>query len=380
MSRGQGDYGTIFKINPIGGTSYGFDQIAGIGIRYDTDKMIASKWREDPNIILSMKDIHMWQPPQVDELENVQRAPAPQNVRSEPQQAVPEYIRNEPQPEPQQAVPKHIVNEPQPESQPQQAAPEYIRNKPQQEPWGAMPEQRPQETPSVQPGAMENNTQSSSDSDEERRKQLIEEIKRAVEQEAEGTNMMPGSTEPQASGTRESNIPKPTTREPDIQNPDIRNPGIQNSDMQNPDTQESGAHTQSSAQPPEQNLRLHQQNIFPDDNWNTKWEELRKKSERVPLRLEQNGSWIKIDVKGIRELPKRNWYLGNNSFLLHGFFNYHYLLLGVEQEEGKNRWYLGIPGFYQQQERVMATIFGFPEFFPALGTEQFGYWIHTLDI
>ncbi len=267
MNRGQGDYGTIFKINPIGDTPYGFDQIAGVGIRYDTDNMTASKWKEDPNLLLSLKDIHMWQPPQVEELESTQQ------------------IQRE------------------------------------------------------QTKIVEENTQVS---DEKRRKQLIEEIKKVVGQENETSSVTP--TEEHMTDTQAPN--------------------------------EQPTNTQQS----EQELRLHQQNVFPDDDWNAKWEELRKRSERVPLRQEQNGSWIKIDVKGIRELPKRNWYLGNNSFLLHGFFNYHYLLLGVEQTEGKSRWYLGIPGFYQQQERVMATIFGFPEFFPATETEQFGYWIHTLDI
>ena len=88
-----------------------------------------------------------------------------------------------------------------------------------------------------------------------------------------------------------------------------------------------------------------------------------------------------MDIKAIRSLPKRNWYLGNNSFLVHGFFNYHYLILGREMDGDKERWYLGVPGFYQQQERVMATIFGFPEFFNSQnGAEPFGYWIHTVEI
>lgn len=119
-----------------------------------------------------------------------------------------------------------------------------------------------------------------------------------------------------------------------------------------------------------------------EPSWETQWQLLREQKEPISdFRREQGGSWIKIDVKDIRRLPKRNWYLGNNSFLLHGFFNYHYLIVGREMDGKKERWYLGIPGFYQQQERVMATIFGFPEFFNSQnGREPFGYWIHSIEM
>ena len=68
---------------------------------------------------------------------------------------------------------------------------------------------------------------------------------------------------------------------------------------------------------------------------------------------------VRIELKDLRELPRKYWYLGNNSFLLHGFFNYRYLVLGKLEED---KWFIGVPGIYQQQERVMAAIFGFPEF------------------
>lgn len=131
----------------------------------------------------------------------------------------------------------------------------------------------------------------------------------------------------------------------------------------------------------EKKEELHAMEAQPETD-KAQWQLLWEQKEPLPdFRREQGGSWIKIDVKDIRSLPKRNWYLGNNSFLLHGFFNYHYLILGREMEGGKERWYLGIPGFYQQQERVMATIFGFPEFFNSRnGSEPFGYWIHSIEI
>ena len=83
--------------------------------------------------------------------------------------------------------------------------------------------------------------------------------------------------------------------------------------------------------------------------------------------------------KDIRELPKKYWYLGNNSFLLHGFFNYRYLVIGKIEEDTQNRWFLGVPGIYQNQERVMAIIFGFPEFMPEQVENRFGCWYRFFE-
>lgn len=93
---------------------------------------------------------------------------------------------------------------------------------------------------------------------------------------------------------------------------------------------------------------------------------------------EKNITCIKIELKDLRELPRKYWYLGNNSFLLHGFFNYRYLVIGKIEEDTQNRWFLGVPGIYQNQERVMAIIFGFPEFMPEQVENRFGCWYRFL--
>ena len=99
----------------------------------------------------------------------------------------------------------------------------------------------------------------------------------------------------------------------------------------------------------------------------------------------------RIEITGIRDLPRPNWYLCNNSFLVHGFFNYHYLLLKTVENGEKKRLFLGVPGIYEQPERMMALIFGFPEFAPEPSEEPgcktsnsgdhtgtFGYWMCEL--
>lgn len=77
-------------------------------------------------------------------------------------------------------------------------------------------------------------------------------------------------------------------------------------------------------------------------------------------------TYKKIAITDIRSsLPKRNWYLCSNSFLIHGFFNYHYLILKTVEYNGQKKCYLGVPGVYEQPERTMAFMFGFPAFEPA---------------
>ena len=100
-------------------------------------------------------------------------------------------------------------------------------------------------------------------------------------------------------------------------------------------------------------------NLFPTYDWQAIWEALKQSHTVYTPFADRKAMCIQIELKDLRELPKRYWYLGNNSFLLHGFFNYQYLVLG---RTGEGRWFVGVPGIYQRQERVMAAIFGFPEF------------------
>ena len=131
---------------------------------------------------------------------------------------------------------------------------------------------------------------------------------------------------------------------------------------------------------------LPMRNLFPEYDWNAVWEELCREHKPAALFEEWDTQCIQLELKDLRSKKKKYWYLGNNSFLLHGFFNYRYLVLGRTAEE---RWFLGVPGVYQRQERVMAAIFGFPEFFAAgPGGERrggrepvnhFGCWVRYIE-
>lgn len=151
-----------------------------------------------------------------------------------------------------------------------------------------------------------------------------------------------------------------------------------------------------------QTTEIPMRNIFPQYQWLEVWEELQNTHPTFVVHHEKEILCVCIELKDLRELPQKYWYFGNNSFLLHGFFNYRYLIIGRLEAD---RWFLGVPGVYQPQERVMAAIFGFTEFLlqdkPVEkkeahrktpegnlhdsasdkqikeGINQFGYWYHV---
>ena len=67
---------------------------------------------------------------------------------------------------------------------------------------------------------------------------------------------------------------------------------------------------------------------------------------------------IKIQRRDIAQLKRCEWRLANNSFLLHGYYNYHHLLPILE----KDQCWLGVPGIYHPREGQAAEAFGFPKF------------------
>lgn len=102
--------------------------------------------------------------------------------------------------------------------------------------------------------------------------------------------------------------------------------------------------------------------LYPHDNnlqgTEAKAEEICPTSEEAA----QSPIYKRIAITDIRSLPSRNWHLCNNSFLVHGFFCYHYLILKTINAPDGAKMYLGVPGIYASQERMMALLFGFNDF------------------
>ena len=110
-----------------------------------------------------------------------------------------------------------------------------------------------------------------------------------------------------------------------------------------------------------------------------KWENMKNTFPGiVPFEDKETIECIRIEPKDLIQLPKEEWILGNNSFLLHGYYYYRYLLLGKMKKGGETFYVLGIPGIYDNREKMMAVMFGFPNFKPVKKIEskigQFGFW------
>lgn len=91
-----------------------------------------------------------------------------------------------------------------------------------------------------------------------------------------------------------------------------------------------------------------------------------------------------IKPQDIGLLPRENWVYGNNSFLLHGYYNYRYLILARLGESGeRGRYILGVPGHYGNNEKYMAAMFGFERFVRSTRQpprdSRFGYWYTDLN-
>ena len=89
---------------------------------------------------------------------------------------------------------------------------------------------------------------------------------------------------------------------------------------------------------------------------------------------------VRIHPKDIGKLDMRNWKLGVNSFLTHGYYTYQYLLLGkMRFDDGSEHAIIGVPGVFSNREKYLANMFGFEQFIPVkkvgVKTGEFGYWI-----
>ncbi len=101
-----------------------------------------------------------------------------------------------------------------------------------------------------------------------------------------------------------------------------------------------------------------------------------------PFPDSNSENWVRIEPKDIGYLPVESWVLANNSFLLHGYYNYRHLLFGILEVNGGKQYVIGVPGVLQSTEQTMAGMFGFHRFLSAHEGENqygsFGYWIQQI--
>lgn len=115
-----------------------------------------------------------------------------------------------------------------------------------------------------------------------------------------------------------------------------------------------------------------------------KWEQLQHNYQTVHP-FDDQRIFLSIEPKDFVILQAPFQKLVNNSFLLHGFYNYRHLILGPDKElggEGKISFYLGVPGTYFDREKMVAVMFGFEGFECAGAVEvgKFGYYMRRVEL
>ncbi len=90
-------------------------------------------------------------------------------------------------------------------------------------------------------------------------------------------------------------------------------------------------------------------------------------------------AYVKLEPKDFIILSGKYQHLVNNSFLLHGFYNYRHVILGKEGEV----YYLGVPGVFYEREKMVALMFGFEAFECESGESkagEFGYYLRKVEL
>lgn len=106
----------------------------------------------------------------------------------------------------------------------------------------------------------------------------------------------------------------------------------------------------------------------------------KNEEDDVPFGDGEFADCRKIQLKDLARLHRRDAGLRNNRFLQYGYYNFGHLLLC---RRGDGRYILGIPGGYNQQERFMANMFGFPYFKESRNIQlpkgRGGYWYRLIN-
>ena len=91
---------------------------------------------------------------------------------------------------------------------------------------------------------------------------------------------------------------------------------------------------------------------------------------------------VEVTPELLKQLPIEDDAV-NNSFLVHGYYNFKHILFGkVCENDNNTRYFIGVPGMYCNRERFMASMFGFCNFKKSHRSDYsnpyFGYWYQEI--
>lgn len=99
--------------------------------------------------------------------------------------------------------------------------------------------------------------------------------------------------------------------------------------------------------------------------------------------FEDGRAYLSIEPRDFIVLQEKYHPLVQNSFLLHSFYHYKYILLGRRAQGRNAEYYLGVPGVFYEKEKAAAIYYGFEGFesisHPA-SEGTFGYYMKRVQI
>ena len=92
---------------------------------------------------------------------------------------------------------------------------------------------------------------------------------------------------------------------------------------------------------------------------------------------------VEVTPELLKQLPIEDDAVVNNSFLVHGYYNFKHILFGkVCENDNNTRYFIGVPGMYCNRERFMSSMFGFCNFKKSHRSDYsnpyFGYWYQEI--
>lgn len=184
---------------------------------------------------------------------------------------------------------------------------------------------------------------------------------RKDEPEAEAPNPMPEAEEPQQDELGEEEQPEPQQAIP-------------------PAEEEAQSHEEESAS--EAPFLRSQRKMQAGQISPNKWEQL----NRIYPKIQPFGDvreYLSIAPCDFVILSEHYQEMVQNSFLLHGYYNYGHLILTKIKEGIDDNYYLGVPGVYYEREKQAALLFGFEGFEgdgDAVQDGSFGYYMKRVEI
>ena len=109
------------------------------------------------------------------------------------------------------------------------------------------------------------------------------------------------------------------------------------------------------------------------------WEQIRSSCHKVEA-CRDLGEVYRVNKGNFAVLPESMKHILQNSFLVHGLMNYGYLLL-FRVDEKARQFGVGVPGVYYEKEKLVAEMFGFPQFWCDGRSDngKFGYYLRIVS-